>query len=181
MPCDATDIELDVALLLALTASPILSSTLKFHCKSCSCTSAFAIIYPRVWHHTDVHGFCRERRLVAVQTTYGALLPPDMTHSCSDMSTTLMLSDARISSSLGSGSLGFACEDCPPMDCADSDAQTLLFGSFDEEQEQARRHTLPSACLSELFHVLRYERMVFISLGVLFAMLQKALCLCNAA
>ena len=118
---------------------------------------------------------------MAVQTTYGALLPPDMMHSCSDMSTTLMLSDARISSSLGSGSLGFACDDCPPMDCADSDAQTLLFGSFDEEQEQARCHTLPSACLSELFQVLRYERMVFIFLGVLFAMLHTALCLCNAA
>lgn len=73
---------------------------------------------------------CRERRLVAVQTTYGALLPPDMVHSCSDMSTTLVLSDARISSSLGSGSLEFAC-DFPAE--ADSDAQTLLFGSFDVE------------------------------------------------
>lgn len=76
---------------------------------------------------------CRERRLVAVQTTYGVLLPPDMMHSCSDMSTTLMLSDARISSSLGSGSVEFA-SDFPAE--ADSDAQTLLFGSYEEEPTQ---------------------------------------------
>jgi len=76
---------------------------------------------------------CRERRLVAVQTTHGVLLPPDMMHSCSDMSTTLMLSDARISSSLGSGSVEFA-SDFPAE--ADSDAQTLLFGSYEEEPTQ---------------------------------------------
>ena len=88
--------------------------------------------------HTAVRrsdGFvcCRERRLVAVQTTYGVLLPPDMMHSCSDMSTTLMLSDARILSSLGSGSVEFA-SDFPAE--ADSDAQTLLFGSYEEEPTQ---------------------------------------------
>lgn len=76
---------------------------------------------------------CRERRLVAVQTTYGALLPPDMMHSSSDMSTTLMLSDARISTSMGSGSLEFASEF--PAD-AESDAQDLMFGSYEEEAEQ---------------------------------------------
>ena len=76
---------------------------------------------------------CRERRLVAVQTTYGALLPPDMMHSSSDMSTTLMLSDAHISTSMGSGSLEFASEF--PAD-AESDAQHLMFGSYEEEAAQ---------------------------------------------
>ncbi len=71
--------------------------------------------------------------MVAVQTTYGVLLPLDVVHSCSDMSTTLMLSDMRFSSSLGSGSLELASEIQAE---ADSDAQPLLFGSFEEEEEQ---------------------------------------------
>ena len=70
---------------------------------------------------------------MAVQTTYGVLLPLDVVHSCSDMSTTLMLSDVRFSSSLGSGSLELASE---VQAEADSDAQPLLFGSFEEEEEQ---------------------------------------------
>ncbi len=78
---------------------------------------------------------CRERRLVAVQTTYGVLLPPDMMHSSSDMSTTLMLSDAHISTSMGSGSLEFASEF--PAN-AESDAQALMFGSYEEEAGQVR-------------------------------------------
>ena len=70
---------------------------------------------------------------MAVQTTYGVLLPLDVVHSCSDMSTTLMLSDMRFSSSLGSGSLELASEIQAE---ADSDAQPLLFGSFEEEEEE---------------------------------------------
>ena len=69
---------------------------------------------------------------MAVQTTYGVLLPLDVVHSCSDMSTTLMLSDMRFSSSLGSGSLELASEIQAE---ADSDAQPLLFGSFEEEEQ----------------------------------------------
>ena len=82
----------------------------------------------------EKHTLCRERRLMAVQTTYGVLLPPDVMHSSSDMSTTLMLSDtAHITASMGSGSLEFASDF--PAD-AESDAQPLMFGSYEEDAEQ---------------------------------------------
>ena len=113
---------------------------------------------------------------MAVQTTYGVLLPLDVVHSCSDMSTTLMLSDMRFSCSLGSGSLELASDIQAE---ADSEAQPLLFGSFEEEQEQVCCFTvlqgISAPCVWVLLKVLAtlqewaYDRLLIMLTGALYS------------
>lgn len=93
-----------------------------------------------------VFGSCRERRLVAVQTTYRALLPPDL-HSSSDMSTALALSDTNMASSFETTSMAdYTCDSSPNALASDH----LLFGSFDEDESQVE-----FCNLLEVSHVVR--------------------------
>ncbi len=71
----------------------------------------------------------RERRLAAVQTTYGALLPaPSLTYS--DMSTTIY--DAAMASSYEIGSM--MADDTADSSPNGASRHHLQFGSFDDEQ-----------------------------------------------
>lgn len=75
---------------------------------------------------------CRERRLAAVQTTYGALLPaPSLTYS--DMSTTIALSDAAMASSYEVASM--MADDTGDSSPNGASADHLLFGSFDDDEQ----------------------------------------------
>lgn len=74
---------------------------------------------------------CRERRLAAVQTTYGALLPaPSLTYS--DMSTTIALSDAAMASSYEVASM--MADETGDSSPNAASGDHLLFGSFDDVQ-----------------------------------------------
>lgn len=68
---------------------------------------------------------------MAVQTTYGALLPPDL-HSSSDMSIALALSDTNMASSFETTSMAdYTCDSSPNARAGEH----LLFGNFDEDDQ----------------------------------------------
>ncbi|KAK9918098.1 hypothetical protein WJX75_001295 [Coccomyxa subellipsoidea] len=82
-----------------------------------------------------------ERRLAAVQTTYGALLPaPSLTYS--DMSTTIALSDAAMASSYEVASM--MADETGDSSPNAASGDYLLFGSFDDVQEEDEWETVPT-------------------------------------
>ena len=78
-----------------------------------------------------MHVAYRERRLAAVQTTYGALLPaPSLTYS--DMSTNIAFSDAAMASSYEVGSI--MADDTADSSPNGASRHHLQFGSFEDDQ-----------------------------------------------
>jgi hypothetical protein len=117
---------------LCVSSVPLLSFEGFMHCNA---------LLPK-HAHSEVHDgrICRERRLVAVQTTYGVLLPPDM-HSSSELSTTFAMSDTNMASSYETTSMADYVGDSSPNHMRDP----LLFGSFDEDDDQVLRLVITGA------------------------------------
>lgn len=77
----------------------------------------------------------RERRLAAVQTTYGVLLPaPSLSYS--DMSTTMALSDTAMAGASSYDAASMMADDTTGDSSPNGAfADHLLFGNFDDDED----------------------------------------------